>query len=148
MILLPLVARPQFPIVPSKDSIARMSSGVKKTWTYAPLSDSRSSPHRWSADSLPSPPSPDRRTPLFLEEPELSSTSTKVLKFSLIRSWLDDRGRTIAPLCRAHDSDTACTDVPCAEAMAPRVGSADTGFEDDDDDGRYAHCPPRVLYAM
>ena len=54
----------------------------------------------------------------------------------------------MAPLCRAHDNATAWADVPCAEAIAPRVRSAETGFADEDDDGRYAHCPPRVLYAM
>lgn len=54
----------------------------------------------------------------------------------------------MTPLCRAQDNATACTDVPCADAMAPSVGSAERGFADDDDDGRYAHCPPRVLYAM
>lgn len=63
----------------------------------------------------------------------------------MIRSRFDDRGRMIAPLCRAHDSATVCTDVPCAEAIAMRVGSVDTGFGDDDDDDRCAHCPPRVL---
>lgn len=42
----------------------------------------------------------------------------------------------MTPLCKAQDSATACTDVPCAEAMAIRVGSAETGFGEDDDEGR------------